>query len=75
MLRYAYNAYISNMSLLLDLEHFQKLGGKEPEIIRWSKGTLEFCLGQNLGFRLEAGTKLNKRKTPYLPIFNVNVPK
>ena len=30
---------------------------EEPEIIWWSKGTLELCFCSNLG--LEAGTKLN----------------
>ena len=40
------------MSLLLGLEHFKKQG--------WVKNFLEFRLDPNLGFRLEAGTKLNK---------------
>ena len=40
------------MSLLLGLEHFKKQGRV--------KNFLEFRLDPNLGFRLEAGTKLNK---------------
>ena len=54
MLRYA---YIINMSPLLDPEPFQMLSVEEPEIIWWSKGTLELCFCSNLG--LEAGTKLS----------------
>ena len=50
------NTYISNMSLLLGIEPFQKfaMGGW------WSKGNLEFRFCPNLGLRLEAWTKLNK---------------
>ena len=40
------------MSLLLGLEHFKKQGRV--------KNFLEFRLDPNLGFRLEAGTKVNK---------------
>ena len=36
MLKYAY-VYISNISLLLDIEPFQKLGVEEPEIIMRSQ--------------------------------------
>ena len=36
MLRYAY-VYISNISLLLDLEPFQKLGVEESDIIMRSQ--------------------------------------
>ena len=40
------------MSLLLSLEPFLKFGVEEPEFIYWSKGTLEFRLGPNLGLRI-----------------------
>ena len=49
-------AYISNMSLLLGLEPFQKFGVGGWW---WSKGILEFRFGPNFGLRLEAWTKLN----------------
>ena len=47
---------ISNMSLLLGLEPFQKFGMGGGG---WSKGILEFCFRPNLGLILEAGTKLS----------------
>ena len=50
-------SYISNMSLLLGIEPFQKFGVGGGG--GWSKGILEFRRGPNLGLRLEAGTKLN----------------
>ena len=46
------------MSILIGLGPFQKfavVGG-------WSKGILEFRFGPNLGLRLEAGSKLNKKR-------------
>ena len=50
--------YQVHMSLLLCLEPFQKfaVGGGG---CWWSKVTLKFRFGPNLGLRLEAGTKLN----------------
>ena len=45
-------AYISNMSLLIGPEPFQKFGVGGGG---WSKGILEFRFGRKLGLRLEAG--------------------
>ena len=52
------------MSLLLGPEPFQKfgvVGGWVGGWWWWSKGILEFRFGPNLGLRLEAWTKLNKK--------------
>ena len=52
---------MSNMSLLLGPEPFQKFGVGGGWVGGWSKGILEFRFGPNLGLRLEAGTKLNNK--------------
>ena len=55
------------MSLLLGLEPFQKFGVGVWWVDGgwvgggWSKGILEFHFVPNLGLRLEAWTKLNKK--------------
>ena len=56
------------MSLLVCLGPLQKFGVGGGGWW-WSKGVLEFTIGQNLGLRLEAGTKLNKNVLCFFKIF------